>query len=192
MRNGPRSIGAEAVHRGVVDLVVPGVDDPPARRLEDNGHGVRNRVRHPHELGRVRADLRRPVLRHGLDELRISQEPVLVELRLDEPQREPGRPDLRNAHLPQEVREGADVVLVPVGEDDRADVALVILEVGEVRKDEIDAQMLVARERQAGVDDDDPVVALDDHHVLSDLAQPPKRDQSRALGSHRASVLAPG
>jgi hypothetical protein len=30
--------------------------------------------------------------------------------------------------------------------------------------------VLVARERQAGVDHDDPIVALDDHHVLPDLA----------------------
>ena len=86
-------------------------------------------MRHPHELGRVRADLRRPVLRDGLDELRISQKPVLVELRLDEPQRKPGRPDLRNAHLPQEVREGADVVLVAVGENDGANVLLSVPQV---------------------------------------------------------------
>jgi hypothetical protein len=79
----------------------------------------------------------------------------------------------------QEVRERADVVLVPVGEDDSADVAFVVLEVGEVRQDEVDAQMLVPRERQAGIDHDDAVVALDDHHVLPDLAQPPERDQPR-------------
>jgi len=36
-------------------------------------------VRHADELGRVWADLHRPVLRHGLDELRISQEAVLVQ-----------------------------------------------------------------------------------------------------------------
>ena len=39
--------------------------------------------------------------------------------------------------------------------------------------------MLVAREGKAGIDDDDAVVAFDDHHVLPDLAQPPERDQSR-------------
>ena len=71
------------------------------------------------------------------------------------------------------------MVLVAVRQDDGADVVLVILEVGEIRKDEIDAQMLVPRERQAGIDDDDAVVALDDHHVLPDLAQPAERDQSR-------------
>ncbi len=69
-----------------------------------------------------------------------------------------------------------------MGEHDRADVTLAVLEIGEVRQDEVDTEVLVAREREARVDDDDPVVAFDDHHVLADLAQPPERDQSRRAG----------
>ena len=94
-------VGAEAVHGRVVDLVVAGVDDAPARGLEDDRHRVRDRVRHAHELGRERPDLSRPVLRHGLDELGVLHQAVLVELRLDEPEREPRGPDLRDPDLPQ-------------------------------------------------------------------------------------------
>ena len=58
--------------------------------------------------------------------------------------------------LAEHVRQPSDVVLVPVREHDR--VNGLVDEVAEVRKDEIDAEVLVAREREAGVDHD-PVVA---------------------------------
>ena len=61
-------------------------------------------------------------LRVGLDQLRGAQQAVLVELRLDEPEREAGRPHLGDVELAQEVRERADVILVAVREDDRADL----------------------------------------------------------------------
>jgi hypothetical protein len=71
-------------------------------------------VRHPHELEPERAELDRVVARRKLPQLRRLAEPVLVELRLDEREREPRRDDERNAHLAHEVRERADVILVAV------------------------------------------------------------------------------
>jgi hypothetical protein len=135
-------------------------------------------VRHPHEVGSVRSDLRRPPLRLDLDELRGPQQAVLVQLRLDEPEGEPRGPYLRDAHLTEEERQRARVILVPVRDDDGADVVLSLPQVREVRQDEIDAEVLVAREREACVDDDDPVVGLDDEHVLADLAEAAQRDQA--------------
>ena len=80
-------------------------------------------------------------------------EAVLVELRLDEPERQPRRPDLVDLHLAQQVRQRADVVLVRVRQHDRADPCPVA-QVREVRQDQVDAEVLVAREREPGVDDD--------------------------------------
>ena len=62
------------------------------------------------------------------------------------------------------------MVLVPVREDDGADAVGAVLEVAEVRQDEIDAEVLVAREGKPGVDDDDVLAELEDGHVLSHLA----------------------
>ena len=64
------------------------------------------------------------------------------------------------------------MVLVGVREQDGVQLARMVLEVGEVRQDEVDAEVLVARERQAGVHDDDLALALVDGHVLADLAEP--------------------
>ena len=46
-------------------------------------------------------------------------------------------------------------------------------------QDEIDAEVLVAREREAGVDDHDAALALDHGHVLADLAEAAERRDSR-------------
>ena len=40
--------------------------------------------------------------------------------------------------------------------------------------------MLGGREHQAGVDDDDAAVVLDDRHVLADLAQPAEREDAQS------------
>ena len=118
-----------------------------------------------------------PPLRLGLAQLGGAQEAVLVELRLDEPEREPRRPDLVDLHLPHQVRERADVVFVRVREHDRADAALVP-QVGEVGQDQVDAEVLVAREREPGVDHDRLAAVLEDGHVLADLAEPAERDDA--------------
>ncbi len=93
---------------------------------------------------------------------------------LIKPEREPRREHAPDTDLPQHVRQRADVVLVPVREDDRLDADG--LEVAEVREHEVDAEVLVPREREAGVDDDRPPVVLVHGHVLADLAEPAERD----------------
>ena len=133
-------------------------------------------MRHPHELGAERADLDGAVLRHSLAQLGRVQEPVLVELRLEQSERQPRPPDLGHADVAHQVRQRADVVLVRMREQHRAHLLRAVAQVREVREDEIDAEMLVARERQAGVDDHDLVVELVDRQVLSDLSEAPERD----------------
>ena len=111
---------------------------------------------------------------------------MLVELRLDEPERELRRPDLLHARLAQNVRQRADVILMAVREQDRPHGALEIGQVREVGQDQIDAEVLVAREREARVDDDDLAVGLEDGHVLADLAEAAKRDDPGGSGHQRS------
>ena len=100
----------------MVELVVAGVQDSPGRSLEQDGDGVGNRVRHPHELDPEGADLDRSLLGARLLELGRVQETVLVELRLDETERQARAPDLRDGHLAEEIRKSPDVILVRMGE----------------------------------------------------------------------------
>ncbi len=81
-----------------------------------------------------------------------------------------------DADLAQEERQRADVILVGVGQDDGAHA--LVAQVAEVGEDHVDSEMLVARERHAGVDDDDLVAELVNGHVLSHLAEPAERDHA--------------
>ena len=79
------------------------------------------------------------------------------------------------------------MILVTVREDDRPDLVGVLAQVAEVREDEVDAEVLVPREGEPGIDDDDRAVALVDGHVLPDLAEAPEGDDPAAV-SHRGPV----
>ena len=89
------------------------------------------------------------------------------------------------AELAQDPRQGSEVVLVAVGDDDRLDVLGPLAQVGEVRQDEVDADHLRRREAEADIDDDDPPLVLDDRHVLADLAEPAKRQDPQLGFAHR-------
>ncbi len=77
------------------------------------------------------------------------------------------------------------MVLVSVREDDGADPIAAVRQVGEVRQDQIDAEMLVARESEARVDDDDLAVELEDGHVLADFADAAERNDAKSVRSHQ-------
>ena len=175
------------VHRRVVELVVARVDDPAGGRVENDRGRVRNRVRHADERDPERAEVPRRIVGMDLQELGRTHDALLVEFRLDEPERQPRCPDLGDRHLPQKVREAADVVFVAVRQHDGADAGGALAEVREIRQDEVDAEMLVPGEREARVDDDDRPFAFDRGHVLSDLAQAAQGDDPAGI-RHQASL----
>ena len=149
--------------------------------------GIGHRVRDARELGGERPACDGIAARVDLDELGVAQEAVLVELRLDHAEREARAPHLAHADLAHDVRQRADVILVPVREDDGVDAARGLAQVGEVGQDEIDAGHLVAREREAAVDQDAALALLDHAEVVADLAQAAERDDAYDV-SHAAAV----
>ena len=172
-------IRSEPVDRRVVELPVPRVHDAPRIRLDDERDRVGDRVRNADQLDAKRAELQRSTFRIAFDELRCLSEPVLVELRLDEPEREPRRDHGLDLDLAKQVRQAADVILVPVREDHRSHAAS--RQVADVRKQEIDPQMLVAREREARIDHEHLSPGLVHGHVLADLAEAAERDDPEGV-----------
>ena len=77
--------------------------------------------------------------------------------------------------FPRDEHLGVDLVL-PDFSYLREREEMVRAQVGKVRQDEVDAEVLVAREREPGVDDDDGAVGLVHGHVLADLAEAAERD----------------
>ena len=124
----------------------------------------------------------------GLDE------PVLAQLVAQEPESQRGAVDgYRESR--QHIRERTDVVLVAVGEHDAADIADALLQPRDVRDHEVDAEHLLLREHEPGVDDHDVVAAAEREHVAADLSEPPERDQGHLRGARcvdqKRSICAP-
>ena len=128
----------------------------------------------------------------GADRVQLGglDEPVLAQLVAQETERQRRAVD-RHGQARQDVRQRADVVLVPVGEHDAADVADALLQPRDVRDHQVDTEHLLLREHQAGVDDHDVVAAAEREHVATDLAEPAERDQrqlrrARCVGQKRS------
>jgi hypothetical protein len=185
----PAHVRLQSVDGRVVDLVVAGVEDTHPPGLDHQRNRVGNRMSDADELEAEGTDLNRATLGVCLPELGRLQQAVLVELRLHEAEREPRRPHLRDRHLPKQIRQGADMILVSVREDNRANTAGALAQVREVRKDEIDAEVLVAREGEPGIDDQEVAVGLEGRHVLADLAEPSERDDSQCFRRHPRSLV---
>ena len=79
-------------------------------------------------------------------------------------------------HLREQERNAADVILVAVGQNQAADVFAILLEIGEIGRDDIDAQQLGVGEHHPGVENDDVVAVADGHAVHPELAQAAERD----------------
>ena len=124
----------------------------------------------------------------------LGGDAVLLELGLDEGQRE-ARPDHRDVGtLAQQVGHSADVVLVAVGEHHRVDLVETIPDPG-VREDDVDARLVLLGEQHAAVDDHEATRVLEDRHVAADLAESSQRHHSQTVRRQRgqaAGALAPG
>ena len=149
--------------------------------------GVGHRVRDARELGGERPARDGVAVGVDLDELGVAQEAVLVQLGLDHAEREPRAPDLAHADLAHDVGQRADVILVAVREDHGVDAARGLAQVCEVGQHEVDARHLVAREREAAVDQHAALALLDHAEVVADLAEAAERDDAYEI-AHAAAV----
>ena len=166
-------VGDPAVERQLVHLEVAGVQHQPGAGADRDGERVGDRVVDRDELELERAEVE-PVARLHLvvDGL---LEPVLAELGVEQGQGQLGADERDVAALAEEVRRGADVVLVAVGEDQRLDLVEAVPDRVEVGEDQVDAGVVLLGEEDAAVDDQQPTVVLEDGHVATDLAEPAER-----------------
>src|SRR5579883_6949 len=82
-----------------------------------------------------------------------------------------GRIDGRETDHGQNIGQTADMVLVTVSNEDAPYVLLFIAQIARIGNNKIDAEHLLIWKHHAGIDNDDVVTILYDHHILSDLSQ---------------------
>lgn len=83
----------------------------------------------------------------------------------------------------EEVSEGADVVLVSVGDDDATDFIAIFEYVSKVGDNNIDSVVFFVREGDSAVHDDDVFICFDDGTVFSDFAS--STEGNNFEGGHR-------
>ena len=98
---------------------------------------------------------------------------VLAQLGLDQREGERRAVD-RAMDERRHVRHAADVILVPVGQHQRARAAF-FLEIREVRDDAVHAEQLGVREHHPGIHDDGRLAPIERQHVHSELAEAAER-----------------
>ena len=157
-----------AVGRGEVDFEVAGVDDDADGGFDGEGDAVDEGVGDADGLDGEGAE-GELFAGDDFDELGIF-ESVLFELAVDVGEGELGAVD-GDVELGEDPGQSADVVFVAVGEDDGADVLLVLDEVGDVGDDDVDAEELGLGEHEAGIDDDDVVFVAEGEAVHAELAE---------------------
>jgi hypothetical protein len=82
----------------------------------------------------------------------------------------------RHVQFGEEVRDGADVVLVPVRQDERTDVFPVLHQEGEIGHDDVHAEEFGAGEHHSRVDDEDVVAVAQGGHVHPELSETAQRN----------------
>jgi len=101
-----------------------------------------------HEFGFERSELH-AVARLNQLKVHVAQL-VLARLGLDERDRERGPDDRRLRKLAQKVRNAADVIFVPVGDEHRSQLVRAFAHVREVVDDHVHAEHLVVGKHEAG------------------------------------------
>ena len=99
---------------------------------------------------------------------------VFLKFIFDEADGQPGGVD-RHIEFFEQVRQAADVVLVPVGDEQALDAVLVLQHVGEIGDDQINTEHIGIRENQAAVDQDHIALAFIQGDVFADFAQAAQR-----------------
>ena len=168
-------VGRDAIDGRLVELKVAGVHDGALVGADEHAQGARDGVRHREEVERDAAKIDMTAAL-DLAELRRTDS-ELGELALDKTERQLARED---GHLVvevlQQVRKRTGVVLVAVGDDDAAELLLVLQNIGIVGKHQVDTGLGVVGEHEASVDEHHVVAALEDRHVLADAIKAAERD----------------
>ena len=185
----PCQIG-HAVGGAGVDLEVAGEDDLAHGGGDAEGHGVGDGVVDVDEFHGEAAGFDGVAGLVG-DELDLLVQAVLLQLQLDQAVGHGGAVDGAH-HLLHGVGDGADVVLVSVGDEETLELVLVLHKVGKVGDDQVHAVHILIGEGHAAVDDDHILAILQDGAVLADLIQTAQRNDFQFFSQFVCKLLSKG
>src|SRR5258707_1361461 len=113
---------------------------------------------------------------------------MLFELALDVGQGELG-PIHRDIELRQNPWQTTDVVLMPMGQNYRANLLAVFSQIADIRDNYVHTQQLFFRKHQTGIDDNNVILPADRQAVHTELAKATQRNQLQFILCHQSLSL---
>ena len=102
--------------------------------------------------------------------LRIIQKIVFLELQFDQRRCERRGID-RNIKLFQDIGYGADMILVPMCDNQTANSARIVSQVGDIRKNHIDSIHIFIRKSHSAIDQQKIIAEFNNRHIFPDFTQ---------------------
>ena len=170
-------IGQLAVHGVRIEFEIGGMHHGADRRLHHHADRIGDTVADMEKLHREAAE-RQPVAGRNGMELAVRQQSGLLQFDLGKAARQRSGID-RNVQVTQQVGQGADMILVAVGQHDRLHPIRTRGQIRDVGVDQVDAEHVAFGEHQAGIDHQNVIAAFQGHHVLADFAEAPQGDDAK-------------
>ena len=120
------------------------------------------------------------VLRLDLTQDRLRFNVVFLQTPFDQRKRERGSVN-GNTKLLEEKSNCADVIFMPVRQDNRANVPAILFQIRNVGDNQVNAEQFGFWKHHARVNDDDVVAQTQDHHVHAELAETTEGDCREGL-----------
>ena len=168
-------VGRDTIDGRLVKLKVARVQNGALIGADEHAQSAGDGVRHREEVERDATEID---MTSALDLTELGcTDAELGKLALDKTERQLARED---GHLVvevlQQVRKRTGVVLVAVGDDDAAELLLVLQDIRVVGKHQVDTGLGIVGEHEAGVNEHHVVAALEDRHVLADAVKAAERN----------------
>ena len=180
----------------IVHLEVARTDHCALRTGNRNGTGPCNGVTHMNKLAGKFAQLHNLSWPYRLHMHIVDT--MFLQLHIDQGQCELGAVE-RCLHLMKHIGDGADMILVAMGEKKTADILLLGHKVADIRDDQIHAEHIFLGEDASAVHHHDIVLVLEDIHVLTDFVHAAQGNNPQLAGtfihtslSHREPPFASG
>ena len=113
---------------------------------------------------------------------------VLLQLIFDKANCQPCGVD-RHIEFFEQIRQAADVILVPVGDEQTLDAVFVFQHIGEIRDDKVNAEHVCVREDEAAVDEDHIALTFVQRDIFADLAEAAQRADVHRDGRGHLKML---
>src|SRR3981189_2462132 len=95
----------------------------------------------------------------------------------------------RNIELRKNPRQATDVVFMPMGQNDCANLLAVFSQIADVRNNNVHTQQLFFRKHQTGIHDNNVILPADRQAVHTELAKTTQRNQLQFILCHQSLSL---